>query len=509
MTDRPEHGPTDARGANSGGTRVLPTEEFALELEGRLEALGEAPIEPESIAKLFGLTFGPSPRSRILGDVLRKALLRLTANHAHVHCRAYAESAYAEWIPTPPGEPADLSGWPIVRRTDVIERFDDFIADDRKLAIVSHTSGSTGPSLSVFRSADELLFIQRYYEALFDPRFETEATRPLVLSFPNFYHGASLPLPLPGMVFVSGVTDDTLIEDAKNVLMTEYEIPGHDRRISIVSGLAFQIVFFTNFLLEQGEDLSELGVRSLTLTGEYVSRMVRRVLSAAWSATVFDRYSLTEAVGGASGCLNCGHFHVDPHLFAEIVDPDTGEETSDVGSLLVSNLFPFVQMQPLIRYDTGDLVRRIDTSCTGNFTFDFLGKSKNCVSWRPHATSRREWLLFSVDLYEVLNEVPDVRQYEWFSNVRLAGDRSAGERQLYRVVTSQPAASRFSIQVEAELRYSPHMFPDRTDELRRSITARLLTASPNLARLVKKGAVDLQVRLLHPGSLPDEPTIKI
>lgn len=105
---------------------------------------------------------------------------------------------------------------------------------------------------------------------------------------------------------------------------------------------------------------------------------------------VNDRFTLTEAIGGASRIPGTDIFELDPHLLGEVVDPDTERRTDDsIGLLVLTNLYPFVQMQPLIRYTVGDLVRQLPG--TGPMRFQFLGKVRNCISWIYHGRRESGW----------------------------------------------------------------------------------------------------------------------
>ena len=176
-----------------------------------------------------------------------------------------------------------------------------------------------------------------------------------------------------------------------------------------------------------------------------------------------------------------------------------------IGRLVLTSLFPFVQMQPIVRYDTGDLVRRVASDCGPELAFDFLGKEKNCVRWRRQEGTT-EWLVYSVDLFECLGEIPDVGVYEWFRNVSVAQDRTVGARQLY--ISSIRDGERPVIELEVELRYAPHCFPDRVAELRSRILDYVRRADTPLAERLDDGEVSFEIKFLCPGALGNRFIIK-
>jgi hypothetical protein len=140
----------------------------------------------------------------------------------------------------------------------------------------------------------------------------------LVLTLPNVHHGVPVPMPSIGMPFIAGVTDDILIQDARRVLQQSFRIPGYDSRISILTGLPHHVLLLTSYLIEQGVDLRNLHLNSVTVTGNYLSMNWIQFLEDAWGCLVNDRFTLTEAIGGASRIPGSDIFQFDPH-YAELI----------------------------------------------------------------------------------------------------------------------------------------------------------------------------------------------
>ncbi len=477
---------------------------FAQELVRRLASVDR--VEPAALADLFRGTSGSSPYAHVLRNVLQKFLLERTLNHARRHTIYYRQNAYAELLSTKPEDPPVLDNLPLLRRATVVENFDDFIADDVTIRSVCHTSGTTGTPLDLYKSHEEIAFIQAYYVHLFRPIVASLPSLPLVMTLPNMHHGVPVPMPGIGMSFVAGVTDDTLIKDACRVLQTTFHLKGYDSRISILSGLDHHILLLTSYLIEQGINPRDLKLSGVTITGGFVARNWIQFLADSWGCMVNDRFTLTEAIGGASRMHGTDVFEIDPHLVAELVDPDTeNPATTPVGLLVLTNLYPFVQMQPLIRYTVGDLIRRIPSD--GPMRFQFLGKVKNCISWVREG--RREWLLFSARLNDLLNQLPDCNINEWFSNVRVVHDRTIGSLPIVSV-TSQEESGKLSIQISLELRYAPHTRSGRIAELRTFIMDGLrATPDTALAERMDQGEVNVEIIFYGPGALNAPLVIKI
>lgn len=485
--------------------------QFGREVAARLAAETALQAKPEELADLFLHSFYEHPYSRPLLYALQKTLLQVTIDHARAHTPYYRDRPeYREDCPpTDSDEPPRLSQWPVLRRAEVNQHPAAFLSDDVTFSTLCHTSGTTGPPLYVYKSAEEIDFVQRFFQRFGQFGSRSLHQKPITLSFPNLYHGSGIRLPSIGQVLVGGVTDDTLIEDAVKLLAGSYRFPRCDERVSILSGLAFHVKFFTSYLYEQGYDPASFGIRSVNITGGYTALTSREFLAKAWNAMLFDRFTLTEAIGGATRCSLCDKFHLDSHLVGEVLDVDSQQPISDgVGHLVLTCPYPFVQMQPLIRYATGDLIRVTPSTCQPVLTFDFLGKEKNCIRAPFGSAGKASWLIYSADLCDVLTALPDVRIYDWFSNVRVVRDRSVGSLPIHKVSTADDEGG-VRVTLTIELRYAPHCFSARTAELSRHIGEHLCGLNATLAAALRDGSAVLDIRFVGPNALPADVALKV
>lgn len=479
---------------------------FAQELTQRVKTLG--PVEPAPLAQLLHEAAVGRNWGRVVLNAIHTLLLRRTLEHARQNTMFYREvAAYARWSEVPPGCPPDLTCWPILSRHEVAENAEKLIAQDVRLRSICHTSGTTGKPLEVYKSFEEVDFIARYFQSVYSAILPEGLPRPLSLSFPNFNHGVPVPFPSPGMGFAGGVTDDTLIMDALRIIQRKYSIAGFEDRISVLSGLGHHVLLFTSFLAEQGIDPKSLGLVAVNITGGYQAKRWREFLWDAWGPVVNDRFTLTEAMAGASRIGDSSRFVFDPHIIAEVLDPDSLEPTQGVGLLVLTNLAPFVLMHPLIRYNTGDLVLPVEDDRFSTLTFEFLGRQKNCVGYK--ANGRCEWLIFSTALHDLLCDLPDIRIYDWFSNVRTVKDCTVGSLPIVSV-DSEARDDKLRLTLSAELRYAPATHPRRIKELKAHITS-ALRACPNttFARRLDRGDVEFTINFFPPKGLGRGPEIKI
>jgi len=129
---------------------------------------------------------------------------------------------------------------------------------------------------------------------------------------------------------------------------------------------------FALILAERAEEMglmSSIPLRWGIHGAEPWSEGLRNKLEAAWDSEydARDIYGLTEVIGPgvAIECReNKGGMHVfEDHFYPEIVDPETGEPTSDgeLGELVITTLTKHAQ--PVLRYRTRDITRFLEDGC--------------------------------------------------------------------------------------------------------------------------------------------------
>jgi phenylacetate-coenzyme A ligase PaaK-like adenylate-forming protein len=363
-------------------------------------------------------------------------------------------------------------------------------------AYLQNTSGSTGEPLLLFRSSEEARFIREFFTAVqsADPVPER---KPLVLSLVIPHHGTATLVPANVFVLHAAVTDDELLEHALVLLRSRFELSGVQERPSVLAGSHSQLLALTAYVLENGFGPESFAIRHVSCTGQYLTRRWREVLAKAWGARVVDRYTLSEIFGGATSCPLCGGYHFDPHVVPEVVDRETGEaREAGPGDLLLTSLYPFVQLQPLIRYATGDIFEIVRSDCPAP-SYRFLGRAGHCL-FHPGHPGRL--LLAGVDVAEALDPFPEVARTDAFEDTRVIRDRSAAGR---LIAAGRVEQERKMLQIEllVETVVTPALFPDRERDLAAVIRDTLCRRSPALTRALSEGEVGLHVRFAPPGSL--------
>jgi phenylacetate-CoA ligase len=120
---------------------------------------------------------------------------------------------------------------------------------------------------------------------------------------------------------------------------------------------------------ERGVDPAALPVRITVHAGEPGAGIpsVRARIEAGWGARAFDHAGMTEMGAYGYECEAQAGLHVNESEFvAEVIDPVTGAPAEE-GELVLTNLGRLGS--PLLRYRTGDRVRRATAPCACGRTF--------------------------------------------------------------------------------------------------------------------------------------------
>ncbi len=135
-------------------------------------------------------------------------------------------------------------------------------------------------------------------------------------------------------------------------------------RPTCLIGMSSFALHLANLAEASGIDLAASSVKTLICSAETLSDAKRQKLARMWGAEVYDVFGMSEA--GLMGAENSAHdgIHIWTDLFyVEVVDPDTGKQVphGEVGNFCVTPLWTG-HATPLLRWDSGDLVRYIEHS---------------------------------------------------------------------------------------------------------------------------------------------------
>jgi phenylacetate-coenzyme A ligase PaaK-like adenylate-forming protein len=425
---------------------------------------------------------------------LRDTLVGPTVLHAVNHCDFYRDLYHGVDVAAIARQD-DLCRLPFVDKAQMRAAGRHVLCAHLEPAYVQNTSGTTGEFLLIHRSHEEQAFVQEFFSALIG-RDTSPTPRPLTLSLYVPAHGTPTGVPSDALVLLQTVASTSTAENVLKLLRRTFAFRGVSDRVRILSGALSQVVLVTTYLQNHGGTVNLLPLQVVRVTGDYLSQRCRRWLENTWQAPVVDRYSLAEIFGGATSLSPAGRFTFDPHVVPEVVDIETGKPLDEgVGELVLTSLYPFVQLQPFIRYRTGDAFA-VERPDEGVIIYQFLGRRDQCL-WDPGSPG--SLLIGGVDLYEALDEQPLVRRTQQDVHIDLPDHGTTGKpiaRGEARVEAGVAA-----ITVFAECVVDPYPFVERMADVAASIRGRLLERCPRLRARIDERAATLDVRLLPPGSV--------
>lgn len=268
--------------------------------------------------------------------------------------------------------------------------------------LISHSTGTSGEVTWRRRSHAE----QQVIGSLFAQSGRAQALSPLAVSLVYTRHGMPMPIPSRARVIPCSLRDDIEVTQLLETLQRDHGQPRSPEFVTAVAGQAADVALLGQILLERG--LAEVSgrIHCVSVSSNIAHDGAEIIVRAFPSAEVRQTYSLSEIFGGAGRSGLRGTYESDPYVIAEIVD-DHDERVADgqVGELVLTEMFPFVQVQPLIRYRTGDLARLVEQSSPGRLRFEILGRRSNCL------LGDCRLVLDETRLSDELSQEPLVRRY--------------------------------------------------------------------------------------------------
>ena len=386
---------------------------------------------------------------------------------------------------------SDLPSLPVVTKEDAGRFFATFEFAEPP-AIVSHTSGTSGKITTRCRSAEEINVLLKVREE--SPPRTADGLIPLVLAVDCANHGQTIVQSCGELGLKAVGFDLEVIDHVIQQLVRTYRFPGYTPRVRAIHASLGFIKMLTVELQRRNIDARSLAVDLLSTFGEYVSPRWSRWLQTSWNATHFDRFATSETVGGASRCPHCGWFTFDPESWPEVVSTNYQHPIDvGVGLLALTELFPFSQLQPMIRFLTGDLVELGTSQCELGHgrTFRFLGRYDRALLDRR---TEPRVLLYPTEVADLLDECPQLTRARTFHQISV-DEWSQGLAAPLAHLDVDNARERSRIVVAVCPQFSTICFPEAANSLRECLTSGLMAKCTGLADLVHQGMYDLEVRL--------------
>lgn len=255
----------------------------------------------------------------------------------------------------------DLALLPLITRDDLVERPDDFRVYPAGTMWKSHSSGTSGKAVTVYRtpgsSVYELGALERQWGWFGLPR---SARRVILRGWAGGTDGAvTREVPGARQLLVSSYN---LTADRLDEIVTAIE----DFRPDAIEGWPSSITLLAALLAERGR---RLPVRALITSSEVMSARQRDLMREVFVGPIVDHYGQTERVALTGNCEAGGHHVFSDYGIVELLPvPGAADRWEIVGTALHNYGFP------LLRYRTGDEVGPTPTTpCSCGRAFPQIG----------------------------------------------------------------------------------------------------------------------------------------
>ncbi len=384
---------------------------------------------------------------------------------------------------------------PVVSKKLYYNKYQNTAPLNKGTEIVSFSTGTDGKISFRYRSTTEIAFIRKFFSAVYRLNEDTNIAGkefPLALAIYNRYHGKKIPI--PGNIFSieAGLFEGGHVDQVLTILNNNFRISNVSKRVTQIHGEIKNHKVLMTIMLARGIDPQKLPVNLLVTSG-YVSEFWKQLLEQNWQAKVTNHYSLSEIFGGATMCWSCGWFHVETHVVPQIAEPFTLEHrTTGKGVLLLSELYPFIQLQPLIRYNTGDLVETQISQCSqdkGSLSFKMLGRMSQAIIDKKKQTI----LVYPNTLHEILDEIPSVRKENVIINKTPTEVYEIGEPiWSYKISTSKEVTK---LTIFIPFKFNPHVYIHEASKLQEQIYREIIKKSPALNEGIIQKKYSLEIKL--------------
>ena len=271
-----------------------------------------------------------------------RALVRWAARRSPFYRRWFAEAG------VDPGSIRtieDLARLPLIDRTHLAERPDEFLAYPKRGVWAAHSSGTSGTPVTVYRTAGSSMFemaaLQRQWGWFGVPP-------------------GSPSVELRGSTFAGNDPDVVALRNAgaNRLLISSFRLspeffPAIWREIThfgpaVVEGWPSSLALLAALVRDEGRVLP---VRGIITSSELMSPAQVALMRSVFVGPVIDHYGQTERVVMAGGC-EAGGYHLFPDygIMELLPVPGSDDEHEIVGTPLHNWGFP------LLRYRTGDRV---------------------------------------------------------------------------------------------------------------------------------------------------------
>jgi len=183
---------------------------------------------------------------------------------------------------------------------------------------------------------------------------------------------------------------------------------------TVIIGVPSFIVKLIEFAQSNNIDINSSAVKKIICIGEPIRDIelelnkVGQFITNHWNVQLFSTYASTEMGTAFTECeAGRGGHQLNELIYTEIIDEDGNEVSSnEIGELIVTTLQ--VEGMPLIRFRTGDMVRKYDDTCSCGRKSVRLGP---IVGRKGQLIKYKGTSVYPSALQHILDHLPEVETY--------------------------------------------------------------------------------------------------
>ena len=257
-----------------------------------------------------------------------------------------------------------IENLPLTRKSDVLSRTRDFIAEGSLPFLSTRSTGTTGQPVTIWMS-----------------RYEAELW-PALAALAGLLRGEiaeddSMQVNVSSRATAAVQQNVNVCRLAGATCHVLGLIPAAESVRNLTGPLPPTLLAtYPSYLAEMVEAARRMGLgpgafalRRIDCGGEVLSTHLAAAAEQTFGAAVTDVFAMTEVLPVSGRTCTQGHLHHDLNMgFVEVVDPATGRAVGpgELGSVTITPYFPYRECMPLLRYETRDMVGRLaedDLTC--------------------------------------------------------------------------------------------------------------------------------------------------
>jgi phenylacetate-coenzyme A ligase PaaK-like adenylate-forming protein len=289
-------------------------------------------------------------------DAYADRSLRRTGRHLARHSAFYARRFASADIDPRRLDLASLASIPVTVKRDLIDRQLDFWCRDVPAQLATRTTGTTGHPAEVWMSRYELQLWSG------------------MSALTNVLRNEAGPADLMQVHISSRATASAHLTAATCRLVGARcrilgVIPPEEALADLVGGVTLMSAA-PSYLAELvvaarrlGLTAADFRLRRIDCGGEVLSPALKAAAAETFGARVNDSFGMTEVIPVTATTCSQGHLHHDLSMgLVELLDLRTGERAQPgaLSTVVITPYHPYRECMPVLRYDTRDVVRKLD-----------------------------------------------------------------------------------------------------------------------------------------------------